>query len=179
MRPPRRALAFSLALMSCTAAGTMGAIGAPPDVAVKDLAFLAGRWTIGEGDRQAPGSTLRGQMEFTLAPDGQSLTMHDKASIAGPDGSALGAIDTSFRIWREEGALHGIFTDQGHDLHYLLVSMEGAKAVFDSDPAQNGAVLRLGFELTGPRSLTVTRGFKGEGQKQFGETTETLERAAP
>jgi hypothetical protein len=118
-------------------------------------------------------------MDFALTPDGQTLTMRDKASIIAADPSAVGDIDISFRIYREGEALAGIFTDQGHDLHYVLVSMEGAKAMFESDPAQNGAVLRLGFELIGPHSLTVTHGFKGEGQKQFGETTETLERAAP
>ena len=43
----------------------------------------------------------------------------------------------------------------------------GAEAVFDSDPAQNGAVLRLMYMLGPEGKLLVMPSFKGPGQADF------------
>jgi hypothetical protein len=146
----------------------------PPSLS--DISFLSGRWTV--GDKAAAGPSFNGQTDFTLAADGKSLLVHDKASIIGADGAQVGDIDATVRIYPDGDGMGADYADRDHQVHYRLTKVTpGRAAVFDSDPAMNGAVLRLGYELTGPRSLLVTRGFKGQGQAQFGETTQTLTKA--
>jgi len=159
---PVTALVLAVGVICARAQATQADIG--------DLAFLSGHWKAGSDDAAA-GRGLNGRTDIAPAADGLSLTVRETGAIIGPGGEALGGIDSSLRIYRQDNLLQADYRDGTHEFHYRLTTLVPGKAVtFDSDPIQNGAVMRLSYERTKPDGLVVARGFKGPGQDGFEST---------
>jgi hypothetical protein len=145
--------------------------------AIGDIAFLAGDWTVTDGRIFLWGARPEGSTAITVEAGGQALIVREKSLARSVEGEILGRADAAMLLYVENGSIHGDHINGRVTTHFRSLSVTPGQAlVLATEPAANGAIVRLSYELQDTGKLRLTRDTLRPGDTAITEFTQLLEK---
>ena len=154
------------ALLLATLAHAQAPALQPP---LAGIGFLLGHWstpTAGKVAETGGGST--GSMDFTPEVGGAAILRKDHVSLFDQAGKPAGAFDIIMLIYPESGAIHADYSDGTHIIHYTHADVTpGQSVTFLTASSPVAPTFKLGYVMTGPKTLTIDFEMAPPGSTQF------------